>query len=128
MSVLVNKEGQALAGMTPKVESVSVTADGVKTYATLLNELFALVDFSKVTVRTKLYRTADEIFGLALRANQSSLAFSFCYAYTANDTVIGSMFVASSGSKYATYKIGGSFIDRSDSVPTSGEKITIYYD
>ena len=29
-------------------ESVSVTADGVKTWATLLNELYALADFTKV--------------------------------------------------------------------------------
>lgn len=127
MSVLM-KNDEMLAALVPGEESVSVTADGVKTYATLLNELFTLVDFSKVTVRTKLHRTGDEILGLTLLASPSSLIFSFCYTFTANDTMICSMYIASSGSKYMTYNFGGSFSDRSNKVPTSGEKITIYYD
>lgn len=38
----------------PNITGVSVTADGVKTYGTLLNELFALIDSTKITMDSKV--------------------------------------------------------------------------
>lgn len=41
--------------------SVSVTADGVKTYGALFNELFALVDFSKINANSMLQYGSGEV-------------------------------------------------------------------
>ena len=47
-------DDEPVAGLMPERESVSVTADGVKTYGTLLSELYALVDRNKIGVDTAL--------------------------------------------------------------------------
>ena len=53
-------------------ESVSVKGDGVKTIKTLLNELFALVDTSKITIDSKLI----------LQSTATSKTYLFLYAVT----------------------------------------------
>lgn len=51
--LFINGYGVADVAYDP-VDSVSVTADGVKTAFTLLNELYNLVDWSKVNVRSRI--------------------------------------------------------------------------
>ena len=81
------------------VETVKVTADGVKSFATLLNELYALIDRSKLTkdtvikvVRTSetqyyhiaTIRTSEIYFGLATRA--------YCYGLEVATTSYASQY------------------------------------
>lgn len=57
--------------------SVSVTADGVKTFNQLFAELFALVDISKVTKDTRLTTSQGALYTLKGRSN-SHLEFMWC--------------------------------------------------
>ena len=112
-------------------ESVSVTADGVKTYGQLLNGLFALIDATKVEcgqTYIKLQETSgyDSFMPLCLLDhNEPSYMF------------IGEQYYNKSSNTIETYKwlvrASNSYIvknatDSTSQIPTSGEKITIYYD
>ena len=114
----------------PSQNSVSVTADGVKTYSQLLNELYALVDVDKVTRNSVLVRkqpTVDTILHIIHKFN-SSLTFTAGYVSAMNDMPVFSMIVQASGSCFKTIQIDGTTItDLSSNVPSSGVIFTLYY-
>jgi hypothetical protein len=107
-------------------ESVSVTADGVKSYGTLLNELFALVDGNKVTTNCVLSMGAGfyQLVTLGTR-----------YVFSRLDTMDGSHFeqtfvIVSSSSVIRTASVNASsttFTNHSTTVATSGTVLTFYY-
>lgn len=108
--------------------SVSVTADGVKTYGTLLNELQALVDYTKVTdyVYLKIgtvviHTTTVNTSGSTLVGGSVSLNgdpphfFAHFFMLTTND------------SHYYWADGSTSITDRTSSVPSNGTVIKLVY-
>jgi hypothetical protein len=108
-------------------ESVSVTADGAKTWATLLGELRSLMDASKVGFNSVLYAdgfyfkvstgSASSALYMNVMNQLNSGAYNLCIKISPNPTYIAWEF-----------KTGGNTMqDNTNSVPTSGSKITLYY-
>ena len=125
MSVLMKNE-QMLAGLVPSEESVSVTADGSKTYSTLFNELWALIDTNKVGAEAKL-QIGGDWFSL-IYCNQSIVIFVQPYFDTSNGKSKSLQIAIGTASTY--YEQNGDSqtpTNLSSNVPTSGEKITLYY-
>ena len=108
-------------------DSVSVTADGVKTLATLLNELYALIDMNKVTDNAFI-PYADSFFKLEVKtSNNLFLTRSFSVA---NTIYYGTMQVGSTNSIFHTWELkesGNTYTNHSTDVPTNGTKLTLYY-
>lgn len=79
-----------LFALAPK-GSVSVTSDGVKTIGALLNELFALIDFSKVTSRSTFTvrnaSGANAVHNL-VRSSDGNIRYSRISGLDANGLVI----------------------------------------
>ena len=104
-------------------ETVSVTADGVKTYKMLFNELFALVDFSKITVRSML-TVAGGLFTLMGFTVNTQLIFILYDYNTSNNQSNGiKATLKASDSQYHVQNQG----DYSNSVASNGRVITLYY-
>lgn len=107
-------------------ESVSVTADGVKTWQALLEELYALLDTSKVTNSANLV-TDGNVFQLSNIGNgyfgfSSQVSFfssPFFYNYTINARASGAVYLVTSGNSLV--------VNKTALVPTSGETIVFYY-
>ena len=107
---------------------VEVTADGVKTYGQLLNELYTSIDYSKITYNSKIQ---DNLYVYNIsRYPSNSLVFTctrkeneFAYRIT--------VFQLSSSSTVDEYRnhttAGMTATSYTDTVPTSGTKITLYY-
>ena len=110
--------------------SVSVTADGTKTYSQVFNALFALVNISKVTNNsylvfdyhnssgTKAQYTLQEIANNYLVFNRTSAS--------SDGARIESYYIASTGSSN-TKATGSTRVDLSTQVPTSGWSFEIFY-
>ena len=112
-------------------ESVSVTADGVKTYEALLNALFALVDSAKLTRDTKL--VTENVFlqlgavppsGILTFIGGSSMTndgglYMYALRLHASNSRFRQIYITSAGAvsnnNYGT------------NVPTAGTDITLYY-
>ncbi len=107
-----------------------VTADGVKTYATLLRELYSAlntqVSFEHMTL---VFNSPDtNLVFVPSSVYPTYMIFARTFtgaAYTANDTV---NFSASTATYYRARMQSGSttFEDRSPTVPASGSTWTIY--
>ena len=115
---------------------VDVTADGVKSYTTLLNELWALIDMSKITHETSLMfydyqRNTNDYYVITRKRNSNNYLYFICDTEWGSTTTayIGAMKIASSGSTFMAWEIQStaSSTDISSSVPVSGTKITLYY-
>ena len=106
---------------------VEVTADGVKTYAALLNELYSLINNNKVTLDTKLVSNnsgLQEIYDIYI-IQSSELRFS--NANTDSSTAyINRIKIAS---VYSTYynNANNTVTNKSNDIPTTGTKLTLYY-
>lgn len=112
-------------------ESVSVTGNGSKSYSTLLNELFALIDTSKM--RDTSYLRTDG-------ANQAYIIIAPFTSSTANPLEV--MFsrdvidnqkdridlytVKASGSTFETVA-GGTYTNKSNNTVANGIKLTLVY-
>lgn len=106
--------------------SVSVTADGVKTYAEVLSELFGLADTTKINPNSYLEQDTGALV--------SKLGY---YGKISTNYLFTTSFVASDGENVQQASLGSSseFIiahtntktDRSSVVVTSGVKYTLYY-
>lgn len=106
--------------------SVSVTADGVKTWATLLNELFALVDMSRVTRNScvieageSIYRIDDTDFSTRMRFTTALSTFSSPNYY------LSTMNVKASDSNWSV--TANSVTNKGNIVPTLGTTLALYY-
>lgn len=123
----------AIASLDGRVDAledggnVSVTADGVKTWATLLSELYALVDASKIKLNSKLTVGAsgnESIYNL-LMIRTSSLEFA-ATRISASLIEFDVISVASS-SNYSLKVEGQTITYLNTNVPTVGTTIKIYY-
>ena len=130
MSVLMKNE-QMIAGLVPSEESVSVTANGVKTLSTLLDELFALVDMSKVGRHTQLIfpdtATINTVFSI-MQFTSSDIVLTASYAWaSASDSVLRTFNMKNSGSQYYWARTNGTIGNGSSNVVDNGLIITLYY-
>lgn len=110
--------------------SVSVTADGVKTYQTLLSELFALISFSKVNNNTTLVIDKD-IYSIS-KISSTNYRFGMVNSASASGVAIYSISLVSSSSSchYTALDCtnnGNTVTSLQTNVATSGIKITLYY-
>lgn len=108
-------------------EKVSVTADGVKTYAQLLGTLRTLVDSSKVTIQSvfeeigatyKKYYYLTAISGTQVIFARNTVSLTAIYNEIVSiDNGSGTYFRAE----------GSSIYNNSSSIPASGVILNIYY-
>lgn len=108
-------------------ESVSVTANGVKTTAQLLNELYALIDATKVNRNSKIERTTNT--GVVIYDFNYAEANEYYFtSVTVFDTFVSfdTAVVEASNSKRYEYN-GSSIADKTNAVPASGRTITLFY-
>lgn len=103
-------------------EKVEVSGNGVKTRSQLFDELYALIDVTKLTPKSVLVRQTATY--LVRSFDMSDLKFSNTYA-TNNAFSIDTIELKSSASKEYVYS--GSYSEVSGSVIPSGDKITLYY-
>lgn len=106
---------------------VSVQADGVKTNRTLLNELFALVDMTKVTYNAKLILGAG-VYSLTRKENT---LLSFGTSMYISDIRTYVVRLNSSTSEYAVAIISSngtvSYSSSTSSVASAGTIFTLKY-
>lgn len=124
-----NEADEALAAVNRG--SVSVTSDGVKTYAALFDELFALVDMSKVTRHAVLAIYSGIVLNVEQLTN-NSIVFAAVTPNSANNALTAIRIeVVSSGSKFTTFTIDttptATANDLSSNTATSGNVFTIEY-
>ena len=111
-------------------QSISVTADGVKTVATLLDELYALIDSAQITDKAVLvYKDTNE--RIAHLAYESATEYRFTTERVSSTYLEASTFAAKASSstwvQVSVQSGSAAFTDQSSTVPTSGIKITIIY-
>lgn len=109
--------------------SVSVTADGVKTYTGLLNELFALIDANKLSQKSRLllgnaYVSVAQITNnyLVFDGIVDFLVTGKIFAYCIYLSAANSVFMETETSETQTL-----FTNNSSTVAPSGQVIRIYY-
>lgn len=105
-------------------EYVEVEADGVKTYATLLNELWTKIDSSKLSERSQLQIGTDVFVINGYTATQAS--FTICFPSSSSPYTIMEAIVIRSNSAYGRSTPSG-YTDKSAGQPTNGTKLTLYY-
>ena len=111
--------------------SISVTGDGSKTNSQLLDELFALIDFSKVSSKTKfrLEIAAGNTRNYSLvTVGTTNLQFSRSFANASGvETVSATIRTSGSTLHQITCATGGtiSFADSTSTALTSGQKYVI---
>ena len=103
-------------------ESVSVTADGVKTYRQVLNALYSLLDVTKITYNSYM-KYGNYIYRLTLTMEG---LFQYTVASIASsNTFIQKLSVsATSGAERIS---GTTFTDLTTQVPSNGSVFTLYY-
>ena len=111
-------------------DSVSVTADGIKTWATLLNELYTKIDFSKVTDNSLfVYDTGTNRVIYTIYLKSSSLNFALSRVNNSNISN-GTVNLISNNSRIfesTTTTSGTTITNNSSEKPTNGTVITLYY-
>ena len=113
----------------PETDHVSVTADGVKTYTALFNELFALIDANKLSYKSRL-RLGNAYVSIAQITNNY-----FVFDGIVDFMIIGKLYT------YCVYLSAGNsafmesetdatqtlFTNHSPLAAPSGQVITLYY-
>lgn len=108
--------------------SVKVTANGAKTFATLLEDLWTLADTSKISRLTKLrignnYYNASMLFSNAIRLGSVTLS--------GGDIECGTVSLGSSYFNYLIAKISSNntvtYNNNSSTVAASGTEFELYY-
>lgn len=106
--------------------SVSINADGVKTYSQLMDELFALVTFANVSRNSKLIfstSAGDSFFDLT---NKTGVLVYSNATSSDTDFYVTSLTLKSSGSTYYA-SARSSTLNQSTTVPAVGFQIILYY-
>lgn len=103
--------------------SVSVTTDGVKTYQNLLNELYTLIDITKVS--GKSYLKYKDFIYIPTYLTDSVIQFG-CNSITSQKVSAIRATLRTSTSAYDNVN-GTTYTNESTVVPASGSTITIYY-
>ena len=120
-----NVEG-ALKEVGPKGE-VSVTADGVKTRSQILDELFSLVDTTKIGPRSVLVEAGASV---QLFINSVTSVTFTCFTLTAAALSLQKYLITASGSSLSRWAIdgnGATYSDLSATVPGSGSVYKVLY-
>ena len=109
--------------------SVSITADGVKTWTQALNELFALIDTTKVSSDSKIEWTSNGniIVCLMRDFNSNRIRMSMMYVDSASVSLDLLTISASSSWKRCNLTNSITYTDRSTNCPLSGDKIEFRY-
>lgn len=106
--------------------SMSVTADGVKTYAQLLNELYSQINLSDVTVNSKLVIAEHPCTPATIGG--SYVTFSSLYVQGGVAKAVYAVLQSSSSYYLSDFASSGTTTSNiSTSVPASGKVITLYY-
>lgn len=107
--------------------SVSVTADGVKNYARLLNDLFTATDIAKLSSNSKMIRitsTATIVYHL-VEYTRAAMYFSYDVVTAAHWQIL--TFIMKNNDSGYRQVDDGSKIDKSSEVPDEGTILRIYY-
>ena len=102
---------------------ISITADGVKTIGALLNELFALIDGTKIKNTSKLIYGDTLVYNLSLL---SDTEYQFTWFSMTTSVTMRLISLKTSDSKYST-AVGTTVTDSSSNVPTANTTIEIIY-
>lgn len=113
-------------------ESVSVTADGVKTYSQLLDALYALINRSKLTINTTIEVAVsnDQYILNISTVTSSAICFGSINSASAgsSSSLLYALKASGSIAQYCSHSNNGNnFTNQSESVLTSGAAITVYY-
>lgn len=123
--LFINGYGVADVAYDP-ADSVSVTADGVKTYSALLDELYALVDFSKVSVNSKIRVIRNNAKMVYNAGFSSNATYNFIFLLSSNYGITVYRLIFQASSSQAIY-FDNSAHDESSAVLANGEEIRLYY-
>lgn len=112
--------------------SVNVTADGVKTYAGVLNDLFAAAPTTNITKNSKIIMEqsgAEYVFNVSYITSATCI---YCSSYGGSSGVDTDIFsLNATNSQYVGMVVSGSntcsLTDRTATTCPSGTKITLYY-
>ena len=107
----------------PSGGSISVTADGVKTASALLDDLFALIDASKINAKSVLMYGINPYQINAISAGGYEFTMTIC---TASNTLVESLYAQTSGSTYYRSN-NGTITNLSSTVPTASTVIELIY-
>ena len=108
---------------------ITATGDGVKTYAEILNGLYAQIDPTKVTASTKLTMVASSITVYASLESSNSSEYTFVSEAPGGSPLemyFRSLILKSSASQYVAIH-GSTVSDASTAAVPSGDTLTITY-
>lgn len=110
-------------------DKVEVTADGVKTWQQLLNELYALIDTTKISQNSLLVVDfiAYKIVCVLTYTTSAEYQFSKATISSGNKLVTDKFVIKSSNSTYGQKEENVTISDRTSQQATSGTKLTLYY-
>lgn len=109
---------------------IQVTADGVKTWADLLHDLYDLIDSTKLSAHTS-YIEINEFHYFWMRGN-TTMRFETFDMPSDTTYTINKIQLANNAWSYRTMEMNldgsaGTFTNKSTQVPTSGTTIYLYY-
>jgi hypothetical protein len=107
--------------------SVSVIADGVKTMAQVLNDLFTAADLTKLTPDSKAIRITSTATVAYHIVEYTSAAAYFTYDIVTADHWQLLTFILKNNDSSYRQAYDGSKIDKSSDVPEEGTIFRIYY-
>ena len=118
-----------------KTPDVYVTADGVKTYSALLDELNALIDYDKINPKSVVIgKSGNNVDVLSISEYSATDKYTFFGAvrYSANKMIQSSFRIVSSGSNIRSTTISTNdgttgYYNSDSTVPSSGKIIGIIY-
>ena len=124
MYLATDEESVPIGASSEDYVEVEQVTGGTKTYSQLLDELFALVDFSKLSEATYI-QYGSRIYELPYKV---STQYDFVYFYLSWDGKIlaSKLSVKSTGSIFIDNN-NGTITDNSSTVASVGEKFTFYY-
>ena len=131
MGNILIENGKAVGNIGKLPESVSVTADGVKTYTQILNALFAQIDLNKITETSMFsFKTESGVQNFYKLARKTGTDCTFSRTQLTTSLITIDAFNLSSASSSFIVASGSSSLTISDSssqVPDNGRVYTVFY-
>lgn len=131
-NVIRVEDGKYVGGAAiPIKDFVEVVTDGIKTMGTCLDELYALIDHSKINTKSVLYMDIGTANALSHLSDINDAASSPKYKfermqYATSDMVCVGFTVSASGSIYDLRSLS-TYVDNSSYVGAAGWKLGIVY-
>lgn len=109
--------------------SVSVTADGTKTFAQLFNSLYALVDMSKVSATSRLeWNTGSSTLVFYIRDYSSSQIRLYQFLIGTSNGSLDTVIISNSSAYYrCDLSTTIAYTNRSNNTSSNGQTFTFYY-